>query len=307
MSADWLNYHHLYYFWTVAREGSIAAATVRLGLAQPTISAQLRSLEKAFGQRLFVRQGRNLTLTEAGRAVFRYAEEIFALGRELSQAMRGAPATIGDRPRRLAIGISDALPKLTTFRLLEPALRFDPPFRFRIRSDKAERLLQELSVHSLDLVLTDAPMPPSVKVRAYNHLLGECDVTVFGRADLAARYRPDFPRSLHGAPFLLPTPDTALRHSLDDWFRAAGPEPQVVGEVEDLAILQVLGRHGMGLFAAPSVVTDEIRRQYEVEVVGVLPAVRERFYAISIERRLTHPAVVAIRESARNRLRSPAE
>ncbi len=297
---DWLNYHHLLYFWTTARQGSVSRAAEELHLAQPTISAQLRALERALGHKLFVRRGRNLTLTDAGQAAYRYADEIFALGRELGAAMRGE--TEQGRQTRFAVGISDSLPKLTTYRLLEPSLRGHDPYRLYVRIDKTERLLADLAVHHLDLVLTDAPLTHRLSVRAYNHLLGECGVTVFGTAKLADKYRTGFPGSLQGAPMLLQTRNTMLRQTLDQWFEARELRPQITAEVEDMAMLQVLGQHGYGLFVAPSVVSSRICKHYEVEALGELPEVRERFYAISVERRLQHPAVVAISEAARNRL-----
>lgn len=299
----WLNYHHLLYFWTTARLGSVTRAAEELHLAQPTVSAQLRALERALGHKLFARRGRNLTLTDSGQAVFRYAEEIFALGRELGAAMRGE-AEFG-RQARFAVGISDSLPELTTYRLLEPALRGSESYRLYVRIDKAERLLADLAIHHLDLVLTDAPLTHDVNVRAYHHLLGECGVGVFGASDLAEKYRANFPRSLHGAPMLLQTRNTMLRQTLDQWFEALEIRPQVTGEVEDMAMLQVLGQHGYGLFVAPTVVAGRICEHYEVTVLGELPEVRERFYAISAERRLQHPAAVAISEAARNRLFAP--
>lgn len=295
----WLNYNHLYYFWVVAREGSVTRATRELNLAQPTISGQLRTLERAIGERLFTRRGRNLALTEMGHVVFRYADEIFGIGRELIETIEGRPT---GRPWRFAVGISDSLPKLTTNRLLAPALELAEPLRLVLHVGKTEQLLAELSIHALDLVLAEAPVAPSVSVRAFNHLLGECGVTVFGTAALAAKHRRDFPRSLEGAPFLVPTENTVLRRSLDAWFLEQGLRPRVVAEVEDMAMLQVFGGTGMGLFAAPSVVEREITEQYGVRVVGRVAAVRERFYAISVERRLKHPAVVAISEAARRQL-----
>ncbi len=295
---DWLNYHHLLYFWTVAREGGVSRAAETLHLRQPTVSAQIRTLERSLGHKLFTKRGRNLVLTNHGQTVFRYADEIFGLGRELTQTLRGQGP--GHAPR-FAVGISDSLPKLTTYRLLEPALMLDPPMRLYVRIDKTERLLGELATHGLDLVLTDSPMPPT-NVRAFNHLFGECGVTVFGTAALAGRHREGFPASLGGAPMLLPTRNTALRHSLELWFQSTGVTPRAVGEVEDIAVLQVLGQHGHGLFAAPSVVEADVCDQYRVEVVGRLDKVRERFYGVSVERRLRHPAVVAISEAARGSL-----
>ena len=296
---EWLNYHHLLYFWHVAKEGSVSKAAAALHVAQPTVSAQLRSLEKSLKQKLFERQGRHLVLTTEGEAVFRYADEIFSLGRELMQTVKGEAAAA---PRKFRVGISDALPKLTTYRLLEPALVMQPAFRLHVRIDKTDKLLGELAVHGLDLVVADAPMMPSLRVRAFSHLLGETSVSIFGTAELARDARRDFPRSLDGAPLLLQTPNTTLRQSLDQWFDVHGIAPRVVGEVEDMAMLQTLGEHGLGLFAAPTVVRREICRRYHVAWVGELDRVRERFYAISVERRLTHPAVRLIADQAKRRL-----
>jgi LysR family transcriptional activator of nhaA len=296
---EWLNYHHLLYFWVVAREGSIARATRVLRLAQPTISAQLRSLEGQLGERLFARQGRGLVLTEAGRTVYRYADEIFGLGRELVDVVKGRPA---GRPARFTVGVADVVPKLVAHRLIEPALRLAGPLRLACREDHAERLLAALALHEVDLVLSDAPIPPAVRVRGFSHLLGECGVTVFAAPKLAAARRRGFPGSLDGAPFLLPVEATALRRALDAWFEERGMRAAVVGEFEDSALLKVFGQAGQGLFAGPAAIEREICDQYGVRVVGRIPELRERFYAISPERRIRHPAVAAITEAARDRL-----
>jgi LysR family transcriptional activator of nhaA len=295
---EWLNYHHLLYFWVVAKEGSIARATKELRLAQPTISGQIHRLEEVLEEKLFARRGRNLELTEIGRVVFRYAEEIFALGRELQDTLKGAPV---GRPLTLLVGVADVVPKLIARRLLEPALKISEPVRLVCREDKPDRLLAELAVHELDIVLADAPVSPSLRVRAFNHLLGECDVVFLATPRLAAAHRRGFPRSLNGAPLLLPTENTALRRSLDQWFTTHGIRPRVVGEFEDSALLKEFGQTGLGIFPAPSVIVDEVRGQYRVRLVGRLEEVRERFYAISVERKLKHPAVVAISQEARER------
>ncbi len=291
-----LNYHHLRYFWTVARLGSIARATEELHLTQPGISAQLRTLELSLGERLFSRSGRTLTLTETGRVVFRYADEIFTTGRELQETLAGR--SVG-RPSRLTVGVVDALPKLLTYRLLEPAQGMTEQIRLVLREDKPERLLADLAIHALDLVLSDAPVPATVRVKAHSHLLGESGITIFGAPDLAAAHRRRFPHSLDGAPFLVPTDNSTLRRSLDAWFAQQGVHPLVVAEIEDSGVLKVFGQRGLGLFAAPAVLEREIRRQYAVRVVGRIDAVRERFYAITAERKLTHPAVLAISRAAR--------
>lgn len=293
---DWLNYHHLLYFWTVAREGSIAKASEKLRLAQPTISGQLRALEESLGQKLFARSGRGLVMTEFGRMVYRHAEEIFTLGKELQEAIKGRPA---GRPVRFHVGVADVMPKLVAYRLLEPALALPEPVRIVCREDKPDRLIAELAVHALDIVLTDAPVGTGVKVRAFSHLLGECGVTFFATAQLAAKYRRRFPASLDGAPMLLPSDDTSLRRTLDRWFEAEGIYPQVVGEFDDSALMKAFGQAGVGLFPAASVIAGEVRRQFGVRTVGEADSLRERFFAISVDRKLKHPAVVAISETAR--------
>jgi LysR family transcriptional regulator, transcriptional activator of nhaA len=295
----WLNYHHLHYFWLVAREGTLARASKELRLAPSTVSGQIHALERSLGERLFAKSGRRLVLTETGRLVYRYAEEIFTLGRDLRSAVEGLPV---GRPSSLVVGVADVVPKLVALRLLEPALRQPEPMRLVCREDKPERLLAELAVHNLDVVLSDAPVGPSLRIRAFSHLLGECGIDFFATPDLAHAHKRRFPRSLDGAPMLLPTENTALRRSLDAWFIARGVRPKVVGEFEDSALLKVCGQTGMGIFPAHSVIADEVERQYQVRLVGSAEPVRERFYAISIERKLKHPAVVAISEEARQKL-----
>lgn len=298
----WLNYHHLLYFWTVAREGSIAKARAVLHLTQPAISAQIRTLERSLGERLFEKRGRHLALTESGRLVYRYADEIFTIGRELQETLAGRPP---GRPARLSVGVVEALPKLVAYRLLEPALRGPEPVHLVLREDRLDRLLSDLALHTLDVVLTETPMPPSARVKAFTHPLGECGVTVFAAPRLAAAHRRRFPASLDGAPFLLPTSNTTLRRSLDQWFDRQGVAPRVVAEIEDSAVLKVFGQGGAGLFAAPTAVEREVRRQYDVRVVGRIDDVRERFYAISAERRIRHPAVLALTSAAQHDFLTP--
>lgn len=296
---SWLNYHHLHYFWAVARAGSIAKACVELGLAQPTISAQLRSLERALGQKLMAKVGRNLILTDIGRVVFEYADEIFALGREMQETLSGRPR---NRPLRLEVGIADVLPKLVVYRLLEAALALPDPIQLICVEDKPENLLARLSLHELDLVLSDSPVPPFVKVRAFNHLLGECGVVLMGSPALARRYRKGFPASLDGAPLLMPLEATTLRRELIQWFEKEKIRPVYAAEFADSALLKVFGAAGRGLFTVPAVIEAEVCQQYGVEPVGRIETIRERFYAISVERRLKHPAVAAIAETARRDL-----
>ncbi|HFD10849.1 MAG TPA: transcriptional activator NhaR [Crenotrichaceae bacterium] len=290
-----LNYQHLFYFWNIAKEGGITRACEKLHLAQPTISGQLAVFEQAVGEKLFHRKGHKLILTDTGRTIFNYAEEIFTLGRELTNTLKGRPV---GRGLRLNIGMADALPKLIAYRLIEPALQLPDPVQVICYEDKAERLLAEISLHGLDLVLSDIPATPSIATRTFNHLLGECSLAVYGTQNLAARYCSNFPRSLNGAPLLLPTPSTALRRSLDQWFDTKGICPDIRAEIEDSALLKTFASAGVGLFVAPIAVEAEIRHQYGAETVGIIDAVHERFYAVSAQRKLKHPAVLAILENA---------
>jgi len=299
---DWLNYHHLLYFWTVAREGSVARASQHLHLAQPTISGQIRMLEEALGEKLFARAGRNLVLTDRGRLVFDYANEIFTLGRELMDTLKDRPT---GRPLRVQVGLADAVSKLMAYRLLDPALKLPQPVHIVCREGRPEELVADLARHNLDLVLTDAPVSPTLKVKAFNHLLGDSGVTVFGTPALARTYRRRFPASLDGAPLLLPTGATLVRRALDQWFEQTGVRPRVVAEFDDSALAHTFGHAGVGLFTAPTAIEREVKRQFGVVIIGRIEAVRERVYAISVERRLKHPAVVAISDAAHAFLGQP--
>lgn len=298
---EWLNYHHLLYFYTVAREGSVTRAAEVLRLAQPTLSGQIRKLEESLDEKLFAREGRNLVLTDVGRMVYRYAEEIFSLGREMQDALRGRPT---NRPARLLVGIADVVPKLVCHRLLRIALDLEDPVQLVLHEGKTHDLLAALAVQEYDMVLTDAPLGPGVRVKAFNHSLGGCSIGFFAEPALARRHRKGFPASLDGAPMILPTPNTALRHSLDLWFDSEDVRPEIAAEIEDTALMKVFGQHGTGIFAAPIVVADEIRRVHGVHLVGTTDEVRENFYAITVERKITHPAVAAIAEAARERMLS---
>jgi len=293
---EWLNYHHLFYFWTVAKEGTITRACRKLRLAQPTISAQIKSLEDRLGEKLFERAGRRLVLTETGQMVYRYADEIFALGHEMLDTLKWQPS---DKPYRLKVGIADVVPKLVAYHLLEPALQLEEPVHLVCFEGKPNDLVSRLSLHELDVVLSDSPVGPEVSVRAYSHLLGQCNVTVMGTKELADRYRRGFPDSMDGAPILFSTRKTVLRNSLDYWFDSKNISPIVQGEFDDTALQEVFGQAGLGLIPVPSVIATDIQRKYGVHYVGRLPDVKERFYAISLERRIKHPAVAAILEGAR--------
>jgi LysR family transcriptional activator of nhaA len=296
---EWLNYHHLLYFYAVAREGSVTRAAQKLRLAQPTLSGQIRKLEQHFEEKLFERQGRSLVLTEMGRLVYRYADEIFSLGRELTDTLRGRPTL---RPARLAVGISEAVPKLVSHHLLETALALREPVKLVLREGKTDDLLAALAVQSFDLVIADAPLGGHHKVRAFDHLLGESKVSFFASPALARAHRRRFPKSLDGAPTILPTENTPLRRALDQWFERVGVRPHIVAEIEDTALLKVFGQHGAGVFPAPEILAAEVRRQYRVVPIGSAGPVRERFYAISVERRIKHPAVAAITARAQREL-----
>jgi LysR family transcriptional regulator, transcriptional activator of nhaA len=296
---EWLNYHHLLYFWTVAKEGTIAAACEKLHLTQPTISTQIRALEEDLGTKLFKRVGRNLVLTETGQVVCRYADEIFSLGHEMMDVLSGRPA---GSALSLNVGVAEVVPKLVAYRLLEPAISLPTPVRAICHEGSSAELIARLSVHELDLVLSDAPVTPDVRVRAFSHLLGECGVSFFGTAALAEEYNQQFPRCLDGAPFLFPTDKSASRRTLDQWFDSKDIHPIVVGEFDDSALLKVFGQGGAGLFAVPTVIEKEVAEQYGVQLIGRSDKIRERFYAISLERKVKHPAVSAIADAARGRL-----
>ncbi|MCC7462825.1 MAG: transcriptional activator NhaR [Gammaproteobacteria bacterium] len=294
-----LNYQHLLYFWTVVRRGSLARACEELRLSPPTVSTQLRQAEQRLGARLLERAGRRLVPTESGRLVFRFAEEIFALGRELLDTLDRRPT---GRPLRLVAGVDDVLPKEIVRQLIEPALEFGAPVQLVCREAGIERLLADLAVHAVDVVLSDAPMTPSLGVRAYNHHLGTCGVVWMGTPALAAARGRGFPRLMAGAPVLLPTIDTELRRNLERWFEQLEARPRIVGEFEDYALLREFGRAGRGFFPAPSVLVGQLHRGGGLSVVGTAEGVRTSFYAISVERRIKHPAVVAICEHARREL-----
>ena len=299
-----LNYHHLRLFWAVAHEGNLTRASAKLYLKPQTVSTQIRDLEVAIGEKLFSRAGRGLILTDAGRVALGYADKIFSVGHELVETFRGQST---GRPLRLVVGVADVLPKLVAHRLIEPALHLDEEVRIICREGPPEKLLAALAVHDVDVVLSDTAIPPGVSVRAYSHELGTCGVTFMARGDLARHLRAEFPRSLDGAPVLLPVDNAVLRRALDGWFSALEVRPVTIGEFEDSALLKVFGQAGAGFFTVPSVIADEVARQYQVEPIGSTDEVSEHFYAISVERHVQHPAVVAICEAARSELCTSSE
>lgn len=297
---DWLNYHHLLYFWTVAKEGSFSRAAESLHLAQPTLSSQIRKLEKVVGQPLLNRQGRTLALTETGQLVYRYAEEIFGLGQELTEILSNRSE--GDKSK-LNVGVQGAIPKLVVYQLLQPTLDTESQqFHIVCFEGKLAELVTDLATHKLDVVFADRPLSPDLSIRAYNHLLGDCGVTVFGTARLARKYQKGFPASLNSAPLLLPTKNTSIRRGINQWLDDNEIDPMVTHEFEDSAVLKVFGQAGHGLFVTPSAIEKEVCRQYSVKVVGRIPEIREKYYAISVERRLKHSGVREIIENARTQL-----
>ncbi len=292
-----LNYKHLRYFWMVAREGSIARASELLHLTPQTISGQLGLLEKALGAKLFAKLGRNLVLTEDGHAILSYADEIFQLGTELEDRVKRSP---GGPVSSSLVGIAEMVPKLIAYQVLDPALRLPEPVRMVCTQDNLESLLANLAVHKLDLVLADSPVSPGLNLRLFNHLLGECGATFFATKALAESCRGNFPDALSGMPLLLPTRSSAMRLELDAWLDRKDVRPLVVGEFDDSALMKTFGQAGAGVFFAPTAIEREVVGQHRVEIVGRSEQLRFRYYAISAERRLRHPAVVAISAQARN-------
>jgi len=288
---EWLNYHHLLYFWTVVRRGGVGPAAEELRLAPSTVSVQVRRLEDSLSEKLFRRSGRRLVLTEMGRLVYGYADEIFSLGREMTEAVRGRPT---GRPMRLVVGVADVVEKLVAERLIAPALRLPEPVRVVCREASPAQLLSALARHEVDMLLTDAPVGSELDVRAFNHLLGESGVSFVATPELAAACRRGFPRSLDGQAILLPTENMAIRRSLDQWLEERQIRPRVVGEFEDGALLREFGTAGHGVFVTPTMVERPLLRAHRLRTVGRIEAVRARVYAVSAERRIKHPAVAAI-------------
>ena len=294
-----LNFKHLRYFWRVAKAGSITRASEQLHLTPQSISGQLTTLENALGVQLFQRAGRNIELTETGRRTLSYADEIFTLGDELVDMLSDPPA---QRALVFKVGVADVVPKSVAYRLIEPTLRIAESVRLVCREGPLESLLAELAVHRLDMVLADRAVPGNVSVRGYSHFLGESSLSVFAAPDLAATLTGEFPSNINNAPFLLPGADVATRPRLMQWFDEQRIQPRIVGEFDDSALLKAFGQAGVGAFAAPTAIAEYVRTQYGVLILGAIATVREQIYAITTQRRLTHPAVVAISQAARQEL-----
>lgn len=294
-----LNYKQLHYFWAVAKAGSMVRASERLHLTPQTLSGQIGLLEETLGVALFLRVGRRLELTETGRLALSYADEVFQIGNELEEALRSRPE---NRSIQLRVGVDDAVPKSIAYRLLTPAICLDEPVRIVCREDKLVRLLVELAIQRIDLVLADRPLPAGTNVKGYSHKLGDCGITFFAEPRLAAQFTDQWPQILNVAPLLIPGKEAAVRIPLMRWFEAHQIRPHIVGEFDDSALMQAFGQAGTGIFIAPSVIAEEVRREHGVTILGHTNEVTEQFYAISMERRLTHPAVVAINDTAHREL-----
>lgn len=291
---EWLNYHHLRYFWMVAREGGLRPAAEKLHVSAPSISAQIRELEEALGERLFRRIGRTNVLTDAGQVVLRYADEIFSLGRELANAVKQRPTA---KALRLHVGVADSFPKLVTQQILEPVFALPQVVHVICREGKVEDLLAQLVAHRLDVVLADEPAPGSLKVRVFNHPMGECGVTFCAAPQLASSLKKGFPRSLHQAPALLPAETTGLRRSLDRWFQSLGIAPRIVAEFEDAALMKVMASDGRGFIPVPSVVAQEAVDRFSLRTIGATEKCRDQFFAITADRRIHHPAVAVLTQA----------
>lgn len=294
-----LNYNHLLYFWTVAREGSISKATQSLHLTPQTISGQLKLLEESVGEPLFNRVGRGLVMSETGHMVYQYADEIFTLGSELTSRVKTGRVIV---PATLTVGMVNSIPKLVASRVLQPVLQSEVPTRLVCREGGLEALLGDLAVHQLDLVLSDRPIPPGLSVKAFSHALGASDIAFFAKKGTTRKYEKDFPASLDQAPILLPTVENPIRRALDDWFDQQGVSPTLVAEFEDSALMKAFGEAGSGIFPAPAAISNEVEQMYGCRRIGASISVEEKYYAISPERKLKHPAVLKIIDTARSQL-----
>jgi len=288
---EWLNYHHLLYFWVVSNEGSVSRAAEILHVTPATVSIQVRELENSLGVKLFRKSGRGLALTDTGEAVFQYAKDIFALGREMVDMIKGRPV---GRPLLFRVGVVEVMPKLAAYKLIEPTFRLPDKMKLVCIEGSMAQLVADLGIHKLDVVLSDSPLDPNLKVRAFSHLLGESDIGFMGLPSLVEKYREGFPKSLNGAPFLLPTSNTNLRRSIDLWFMERQINPEIRGEFSDSAMMKIAGHSGTGLLLVPETIREDVSKMYGLHWLGRADGVKERYYALSVERKLKHPAVVAI-------------
>lgn len=296
---EFLNYHHLRYFWAVAKEGGLGRAAQKLRVSQPAMSAQIRVLEEVLGEKLFRRSGRSLALTEVGHQVFSYAEEIFSLGRELFDTVRHRP---GGRVVRVRIGVTDSLPKLVACEIIKPIFELGQPVQVFCPETTAADLLGQLAAYRLDMVLSDEPAPAFGPVKVFNHLLGESGITFCAHPKLAAKLKRRFPQSLNQAPALLPAPDAGIRRSLEKWFQAVDVRPLLLGEFEDASLMNAMASEGLGFLPVPSLVAKAAVHRYGLQIVGATQQCRQQFYAITPERKLINPAVVVITANAHRTL-----
>jgi len=294
-----LNYKQLFYFWNVAKHGGITRAAEQLHLTPQTISGQLSELEGYLGVTLFHRKGRRLVLSSHGKLAFSHADEIFQVGRELEGLLKRKQES-DDLVFR--VGVSDLVPKSIAYRLLSPTQHMDEEVRLICQEDKLDNLFAELAIHKLDLVISDRRLPPESGVKGFSHLLGESSTTFYAAPNLARLYRDNFPGSLANAPMLIPSTGSVLRINLERWLSQMGISPRIRAEFDDTALMKAFGEEGVGIFPAPTVIAEEVARQHGVEIVGQVDTLKLRYYAISAERKLRHPAVVAISESAQNHL-----
>jgi len=296
MFVNMINFKHLHYFWVVAKRGSITRASEQLHLTPQTISGQLSLLEDQLGDNLFLRVGRNLELTETGRMVLSYAEEIFSLGGELEEMVRNLPQT---RQIVFTVGVADVVPKSIAHRLLAPALQMAEPVRIICKEGSVESLLADLALHKIDLLIADGPIPQNTNVRGYNHFLGSSGISFFAKKQLAKQLKDQFPASLNGAPLLIPGKSAVVSRRLAEWFEKRRLHPKIVGEFEDSALMKAFGRAGAGVFIAPTQIAKEVEEQYDVCAISDTNDVQDHFYAISVERKISHPAVAVITEKAK--------
>lgn len=296
---QWLNYQHLLYLWAVARRGSVTAAAEELSLSGPTLSAQIRKLEESLGEKLLRRSGQRMVLTDAGRLIMPYAEQIFSLGQQITELSRGG---LVPHSLRLAVGSVLSLSHLVVYRLLEPALRVRPRLQLVVREGRPDRLLADLAAHDLDIVFSDTVLPAQARGQFFSHFLGETGMSFYAVPRLAALYRARFPRSLHGAPLLLPSEHSAAGHALDLWLETQQIRPEVIARFDGFAMARVFAESGEGVLAAPWLIEDELEQRYGVRAIARIPELKTQFYAISLERKIQHPGVAAICNSIQDKL-----
>lgn len=295
-----INFKHLHYFWMVAKQGSITKASEHLHITPQTISGQISLLEEQLGKALFSKVGRNLELTDTGHMVLSYADEIFSLGSELEQSVRIAS---GDRTQLLRVGIADSIPKSIAYRLLAPAMSLEDPTRLVCKENSLEDLLGELALHKLDMIIADGPIPPHLAVRGFNHFLGECGTSFMAAPNLIEQVEGGFPACLRGAPFLIPSDQSLIQIQLLQWLEKHHLHPKIMGEFDDRALMKTFGQAGAGVFIVPSAIAEEVAKQFQVEIIGSTEEIREQFFAIATEQRLSNPAIIAITDAAKGWLK----